>query len=122
MNYIIVIYRDKMSHSLREISKLVSHKLYLLSRIRKYINQKACITIFKSMVLSLIEYGDIIYQGTSCDNLDRLDKLCYRGLRICDNSNIKVPRNVLCTDCHISTLDIRRELHLLLFMHKQLKK
>ena len=26
----------------------------------------------------------------------------------------------ICTDCHISPLNIRREIHLMLFMHKQL--
>ena len=71
------------------------------------------------MVLSLIEYGDIIYGGTSINNLNKLDKLFYRGLRICDNSNTHVSKVKLCTDCHISTLDIRRDIHLLLFMHKQ---
>ena len=121
--YLGFILDDQLNFNkhIAEISKLVSHKLYLLSKIRKYITQKACVIIFKSMVLSLIEYGDIIYQGTSCKNLDKLDKLFYRGLRICDNSNIRITKNVLYTDCHISSLEIRRELHLLLFMHKQLK-
>ena len=44
-----------------ELSKIVAHKLYLLSRIRKYITKSASLNIFKTMVLSLIEYGDIIY-------------------------------------------------------------
>ena len=122
--YLGFILDDQLNFNkhIAEIAKLVSHKLYLLSRIRKYITQFACITIFKSMVLSLIEYGDIVYGGTSQNNLDKLDRLFYRGLRICDNSNNKISKNVLCTDCHISTLEIRRELHLLLFMHKQQQK
>ena len=43
----------------------VSHKLYRLSKIRKYLTEKASIMIFKTMILSLIEYGNIIYAGTS---------------------------------------------------------
>ena len=103
-----------------EISKIVSHKLYLLSRIRKYLTQNACVNIFKTMVLSLIEYGDIVYAGTSHDNLNKLAKLFYRGLRICDNSNFRISRNDLCNDCHIAPLELRRDIHLLLFMHKQI--
>ena len=45
---------------IKEINKLVSHKLYILSKVRKYITQAASIDIFKTMILSLIEYCDIL--------------------------------------------------------------
>ena len=77
--------------------------------------------IFKTSILSLIEYGNTIYAGTSNKNLDKLDKLFYRGLRICDGTNIAVSRLQLRTDCHIDKLSVRRDRHLLLFMHKQQK-
>ena len=97
----------------------VSHKLYLLSRIRRYLNNAACISIFKTMVLSVLEYGNIIYSGTSKINLEKLDKLFYRGLRICDATNNKVSNKQLCEDYNITPLESRREVQLLLFMHKQ---
>ena len=100
----------------------VSHKLYLLSRIRRYLNDQACILIFKTMVLSILEYGNIIYSGTSMNNLDKLDKLFYRGLRICVSSNNNRNKNQLCHDCKISPLENRREVQLMLFMHKQTGK
>ena len=100
----------------------VSHKLYLLSRIRRYLTKQACILVFKTMVLSLIEYGDIIYSGTSKANLDKIDKLFYRGLRICDASNLALSKNQLCKECNIVPLEKRRDVHLLLFMHKQKNK
>ena len=105
-----------------EIIKTVSHKLYLLSRIRRYLNKKACTIIFKTMVLSIMEYGDIIYAGTSKANLDKIDKLFYRGLRICDANNTAISKNQLCDDCDIVPLEKRRDVHLLLFMHKQSHK
>ena len=71
---------------IKEMNKLVAHKLYLMSKIRKYITEPACINIFKTMVLSLIEYCDIIYAGTSQGNLSNIDNLFYRGLRICINN------------------------------------
>ena len=121
--YLGFILDDQLNFNkhISEITKIVSHKLYLLSRIRKYITKSACICIFKTMVLSLIEYGDIIYAGSSQNNVDKLSKLFYRGLRICDNSNInRLTKNLLCKDCYISPLETRRDVHLLLFMHKQL--
>ena len=102
-----------------EMCNTISHKLYLMSRIRKFLTTQACINIFKTMVLSVIEYGDIIYAGTSVGNLDKLDRLFYRGLRIClGNENI-FTKEELCNECKISILSKRRDLHLLLYMHKQ---
>ena len=60
---------------IEELKKLVTHKLYLMSKIRKYITTEACITIFKTMVLSLIEYGSIIYLGTSILNISKIKNL-----------------------------------------------
>ena len=106
----------------KEMSKLISHKLYLLSKIRRYITQFACINIFKTMVLSVIEYCDIVYAGTTQLNLSKLDNLFYRGLRICTNDNTSISRKVLCNNHAIAPLTHRRDTHLLLFMHKQTNK
>ena len=58
----------------------LTHKLYVLSKIKIYITSEACILIFKTMILSLMEYGDIIFTGTSTNNLLKVDRLFYRGL------------------------------------------
>ena len=97
---------------------IVSHKLYLLSRIRRYLTKNACITVFKTMVLSIMEYGDIIYAGTSKRNLDKKDKLFYRGLRICDASNLVLSKNQLCKECNIVPLDKRRDVHALIVHYR----
>ena len=78
--YLGFILDDQLNFNkyLSEMIKIISHKLYLLSRIRRYLTNEACILVFKTMVLSIIEYGDIIYAGTSKANLDKIDKLFYR--------------------------------------------
>ena len=101
-----------------ELCKLVSHKLYLVAKIRRYITTEACINVFKTMILSLLEYGDVIFSGTSVRNLSSIDRLFYRGLRICLNFNFTLSKEDVCNECHISTLVARRNLHLLLFMHR----
>ena len=65
--------------------KLICHKLYLLSKIRKHINEYTSTQIFQTMIAPLIDYGDIVYSGTSTRNLDKLQSLQNRGLRICAN-------------------------------------
>ena len=101
-----------------ELCKIVSHKLYLLAKIRRYLTTEACINVFKTMVLSLLEYGDVIFSGTSARNVNNIDRLFYRGLRICLNFNFNLSRDDVCKECSISTLGARRNLHLLLFMHR----
>ena len=39
------------------------------------------------MIAPLIDYGNIIYAGTSITNLDKLQSLQNRGLQICTNEN-----------------------------------
>ena len=82
------------------MTKVILHKLYLLSKIRRYINQYACSNIFKTMVLSIIEYCDIVYAGTNQTNLSKKDNLFYRGLRIYTNVDTTISRKVLCNTLH----------------------
>ena len=95
-----------------ELCNLVTHKLYLLSKIRKYLTIDACITVFKTMVLSIMEYGDAVYSGTSACNLGKIDRLFYRGLRICLGNEINYNKTDLCSECKIASLSKRRDLHL----------
>ena len=105
-----------------EMCNILTHKLYVLSKIRKYITSEACILIFKTMILPIMEYGDIIFNGTASNNLDKVNGLFYRGLRICMNYNYKISKEELCNDCKLKSLIDRRNVHLLLFMHKQSSK
>ena len=112
--YIGLILDEHLTYNkhIKEMNRQVSHKLYLLSKIRRYITVDACINIFKTMVLSLIEYCDIVYSGTTQRNLNYIDKLFYRGLRICLHTNNYISRGDLCKDCKIAPLDKRRMAHL----------
>ena len=74
--------------------------------------------IFKTMILSLLEYGCIIYRGTNTNNISKMNRLFYRGLRICTNTNNHEPKGNLRSLCSIASLDSRYQCQLLLFMHK----
>ena len=99
---------------INDISKVLNK-----CKVSKYLTKRASTTVFKTMILSLIEYGDIIYSGTNKSNMDKIVNLFYRGLRICDNTNNNVSKENLCRNCHIAPLNVRKDMHLLLFMHKQ---
>ena len=99
--------------------KLISHKLYLLSKIRKHINEFTATKIFQTMIAPLIDYGDIIYLGTSVKNLDKLQSLQNRGLRICINENQHFETDLLHSRCNIPKLGVRRTYNLRKYMFRQ---
>ena len=46
------------------IGKLVSHKLYLLGKIRSFLTRQMALCIYKTKVLPYFDYGDIFYIDT----------------------------------------------------------
>ena len=99
--------------------KLGSHKLYLLSKIRQNINQLTCARVFKTMVAPLMDYGDIIYSGTSDRKLSQIQKLQNRGLRICYDGPGYMSRVQLHQMYKVLPLKIRRKYNLRKYMFKQ---
>ena len=99
--------------------KLASHKAFLLSKIRKYITFEAALRIYKTMILPIIEYGDILYDGSNSKLLGKLQTTQNRCLRLVYYRQYHVPVIFLHEICMNSKLGLRRYMHLLLFMFKQ---
>ena len=67
---------------INNILKIVSHKLWLLSKVRQFITKAASLRIYSSMILPYFDYGDIIYQTATIDKLSKLQRLQNRAQRI----------------------------------------
>ena len=116
------VYLDSTLNFNRHIDncrKIISHKLYMLSRIRRYIVDYTAICVYKTMIAPIMDYGDIIYAGSNLNNLDKLQKLQNRGLRICTNENFYIPVILLHQRCYIPNLVTRRTCNLRKYMYKQ---
>ena len=92
--------------------KLISHKAYLLNKIRMYINIHTAVTIYKTMILPVIEYGDVIYDGANQKLLKDLQTSQNRILRVCVQRNQYTSTELLHRLCKISMLKERRVLHM----------
>ena len=99
--------------------KLISHKAYLLNKIRMYINMHTAVTIYKTMILPVMEYGDVIYDGANQKLLKNLQNSQNRILRVCVQRNHYTSMELLHRLCKISMLKERRVLHINLYMFKQ---
>ena len=94
------------------VIKITSHKIYTLSKIRKYIDQKTALYIYKSMISPIFDYGNIIYEGGNQNRLDKLKRTQNRGLRICLNTQGFLSTENLHRAAGIAQLYIRRSSNL----------
>ena len=65
------------------VNKIVTHKTFLLSKIRGFIDQSTALHIFKSMIVPIFDYGNIVYACGSMNKLDKLKHTQNRGLKVC---------------------------------------
>ena len=66
-----------------QIIKCVCHKMTLLAKLKRYLNESTALVIYKSMLLPYLDYGDIIFCNSNKKDLDKLQRLQNKCLRIC---------------------------------------
>ena len=77
------------------------------------------ITIYKTMILPIIGYGDILYDGSNQNLLKDFQTAQNRILRICTNLARQTSTHQLHVISKLNVLKDRRLVHLNLFMYKQ---
>ena len=92
-----------------------SLKLKQFRRIRSFLNTKAAILIYKSMLLPLLEYGDIFLNSATAEYRRKLQVLQNKGLRCALNRDADANTDELHEDVKMLRLKQRRQ-HLLNFM------
>ena len=101
------------------IFKKFSYRLFQFSKIRKYLPVTTPVLVYKQTVLPLVEYVCYLMYLNRKHDIDKLQKLQNRALRLCYKINdprlISVPD--LHQQAHLLTLDQRREKQLLLLMY-----
>ena len=120
-NYLGVILDSHLTFNkhLNNIIKITAHKMNLLSKIRQYLTKFASITIYKTMILPYFDYGDILFINSSKKQLNKLDHLQKRAIKICLKMGQNIPEEMLLRDAKVAKLNDRREAHLLNYMYKK---
>ena len=118
-NYLGIKLDEKLDFEVhaKECLRLVSHKLYILSKIRNIINNTQALTIYKSKILPYFDYGDIFYNKTYLRTIDKLQKLQNRALRLCLLHDSRYNTNLLHRESKVPFLGARRHTHLLNFVY-----
>ena len=97
----------------------VSHKMFIFSKIRPYINTKMAITIYKTLIVPFLDYGDILFINASIELLNKLQRLQNKCLRICLRAHPQTPTFFLHQETKTAPLHDRRKAHLRNFMFQQ---
>ena len=94
----------------------VSGNLKQFHRMRSFLNVKAALLVYKSMLLPLLEYGDVFLSAASLGNRKKLQVLQNKGLRCALNKGLETSSDSLHNEANLLKLKYRREQHLLNFM------
>lgn len=111
--YLVLAIDDKTSFE-SHINKLISksyNKIYMLGKLRKYIDPRISIQINKSYILPQLEYCDYLLIGAT--TFGKFQKAVNHELRICFKAPIGTSIFKLHTTAQILPLRHRREIALL---------
>ena len=97
--------------------KIVAHKISLLGRVRFYITEDAAMKIYKTMILPYLDYGDF-FMHANFKQIKKLQTLQNRALRICLNTQMNTPTDILHQSVQLPKLKMVNEAHMVNFMFK----
>ena len=80
-------------HHLELLINNISFKLYLFSKVRRFLNEKCAIIIYKTMILPFYDYCDIIYMFSNNPELRKMDRQHLRVMRICLDNGFNMEEN-----------------------------
>ena len=101
------------------IFKKYSYKIFQFGKIKKYIDRKTRILVYKQTILPLVQYVSFMLSFNRACDVEKLQKLQNRCLRMC--FDIKNPRDKtiksLHEDAELKYLDNRRNIQLSKIMY-----
>ena len=100
------------------VKKKVSKILGLFSRIRPLLTVQSANRIYKVMVLSVLDYCDIVFHECGQGNQDELERLQRRASRIVYRNSGLLSTNDIIDKLGWETLNQRRENHVLKAVQK----
>ena len=107
------------SQHIAQVIRLVCHKMILLARLKKYLREETALLIYKTMILPYFDYADVIFHKANMKELDKLQKLQNKCLRICLNRDRRFNTERAHTLSKVPFLKDRRTAHVRNFMYNR---
>ena len=110
-----------MKPNYNAVFKNFSYKLFQFIKLKQFLNTETRVLVYKQTVLLLVEYVSFVMCLNNKHEVDKLQKLHNKALRLC--YNIQNPRDIRITRLHemanIDMLYKRRLLQLLSILYDQ---
>ena len=120
-NYLGVILDDQLTFNsyYNMIKRRMENKIFVMSKIRKYIDNKTALLIYKQAVLPLVEYAGFVLVSCTIGQRYDLQVLQNNALRLCKRYCLldRVGIDRLHRECTIIGLEQRRRRQLLRLMY-----
>ena len=101
------------------VIRTVSHKIYVLSRVRKFLTTRSALVVYKSMIVPYFDYADIAYEKATGAELEKVQRLQNRALKVCLDVGRFEETEVIHRRAKIPLLSNRRRENLYSYMYKQ---
>ena len=104
---------------LASVVRTVSHKIYLLSRVKKFMSSRSSLLVYKSMILPFFDYADVVYHNANAKELEKLQRLQNRALKLCLGLHKREDTEMVHRTAKVPLLENRRRSHVYNFMYKR---
>ena len=120
-NYLGVLLDDQLTFTpyYKLIKRRVENKIFVLSKIRKYVDAGTAVLIYKQTILSILEYAGFVLGSCNVGQRKELQKLQNNALRVCKKYYLldMIRIDILHNECRILGLEQRRRKQLLRLMY-----
>lgn len=113
--------KDNFKHHFHHLMGTLQHKILLLYKIRPFIDTRTAVIIYKSHLISYLEYGSIFLDSLPVNMLNKLQRVQNKCLRICYHVDKKTSNVDLHLQSKILPLKLRRMAAICKFFFKQVR-
>ena len=112
-NYLGVLLDDQLTFTpyYNLVKRRIKYKIFILSKIRKYVNNMTALLIYKQAILPLVEYAEFLLGSCTIGQRRELQTLQNKALRLSKryylSDRILIER-LLQEECKILRLEQRR--------------
>ncbi|XP_069980520.1 uncharacterized protein [Penaeus vannamei] len=99
----------RFNRHVSRICKTISLRVTALRHISHLLNPRGILALYKSQIRPHLEYALLAWSSSATTNLNRLDKIEKRALRLIQEAS---------NPCHIDSLEHRRDVRALTVLHK----
>ena len=104
------------SNHISSVIRMVSHKMTLLAKLRKYLTNEVAVLIYKTMLLPYFDYADVIFHKANVKDTGKLQTLQNKCLRICLRKERRFSTDGAHKEANVPFLTDRRTAHVNNFM------